>query len=159
MIHHCKTCGLLTCKPETGQSFCAMSRLEVNPEKDGCTKYNAHPLSCEICKGYIAHPLAVVIDPDEKGLPHIICRTCAEDMGTCKICDKVTYCAFEADNSSIPKHIRKVTSNGRMQMETLVMNPELIEKTCKKDCPCWNDECQRIHGCCGNAIHTYPEGG
>ena len=61
------------------------------------------------------------------------------------------FCSFENDPSPLPKIVQKQVRQGNMTAITQVRNPERIEITCKKDCPCYDPEfeCLRQFGTCG----------
>lgn len=84
---------------------------------------------------------------DDQG--NIYCDKCFAKLSTCANCEQNVNCAFN-DSPDTPKMIQKREIVGNMQAVTNVRNPDIVEKTCKKGCSCFNEEngCMRDFNCC-----------
>lgn len=142
----CKTCAILDSKLQK----CRMFGHQVEPAIDFCSKHTTELITCELCGGQI--PKAQSIIYVNKGKPNrLICERCSQLHGTCHFCKNSAICSFETDPSSLPKMIQKQVRQGNMIAMTQIRNPERIEITCKKGCPCYDPEleCLRQFGTCG----------
>lgn len=100
---------------------------------------------CDNCKANCIGAIIVQNGDTTKYL----CGQCAAKIGYCQSCVQVSQCAFETDPSPIPKTISY--RNGNTIFTSSSKNPERIAITCKKGCPCWNDEeqyCYREENTC-----------
>ena len=90
---------------------------------------------------------------------HILCHSCASQLGTCAFCKKVNICTFETDPSPLPKVVQKQFRQGPMITVTEVMNPERIRQTCEKGCDCFNADfgCMRQFHYCERIDHVYDD--
>ena len=102
---------------------------------------------CDICGAAIQNP---IIDSTEEPI-HIMCYDCATARSTCKLCHYNTDCAFHNDPSTLPKTIVKTISQNGMIIQTQIINPERVDKTCKEKCFCFDNEigCLRQFNTCG----------
>ena len=84
---------------------------------------------------------------DDKG--NTYCDKCFAKLSTCANCEQNVNCTFDASPDT-PKMIQKREIVGNMQAVTNVRNPDIVEKTCKKGCSCFNEEngCMRDFNCC-----------
>ena len=101
------------------------------------------PLICEVC-GQV-HPHNIYLCE----LNMLICPDCAAQRYKCPTCETARLCDFETNPSSIPKIIQKQIRQGNMISVVTTKNPERIEITCKKNCPCFNHEKQ----CCNKELY------
>ena len=145
MDKFCKTCAILA----SNAPVCQLKGIQVDPEVDYCSKYTTLLEKCEICgNGIISNN--VIIDMTNK-TPHIICGNCLHVLNSCRGCVHSQSCAFETDPSSLPKFVTKEIRQGNSVIVTQIRNPDRIEITCKKICPCFDpeNECMRQNGSCG----------
>lgn len=107
---------------------------------------------CDICGQPISGKLIV---DNSKPQIKIICEQCESQMYTCYLCERVQkgICDFESNSSPIPPVIQKRIQRGPIQTVANIPNPDRIEITCKKGCPCYHEEnwCLRqTNLTCGN---------
>ena len=142
----CKTCAILDPKLQK----CRMFGHQVEPAIDFCSQHTTELITCELCGGQIPKAQSIIFV--EKGKPNrLICERCSKLHGTCHLCKNSAFCSFENDPSPLPKIVQKQVRQGNMIAMTQVQNPERIEITCKKGCPCYDPEleCLRQFGTCG----------
>ena len=129
---------------------CLRFRTEINPDKDYCSWGIAKDtlVQCQICKRGCEKPTIVC---DNGHTPILICDSCCELLGSCKVCEECNGCDFESNPSSLPKIIQKQIPVQGGYMVTQVKNPERIALTCVNCiCYCKEDEaCNREVGQCG----------
>lgn len=127
----CETCALAK------NSICLRTNMEIrNPAEEFCSHYTKNFEICRVC----GRPLldSSVYDPEKK---EYICPQCFSSFyKTCIMCQNSIGCAFENDTSGIPKQIQKQIQRGPSVIVTMINNPDLVEKTCKNECSCWNPE-------------------
>ena len=145
MDKFCKTCAILN--PNALQ--CQLFGHPVDPEKDFCSKHTTELIQCEICKGGLPANNAIIDMTNET--PRTVCLQCFQLLGTCHFCKHGQECSFETDPSPLPKMVQKQIRQGNATLVTTVRNPERIEQTCKKNCPCFDseNECLRQFNTCG----------
>lgn len=138
----CNNCAL------RNQNVCTRTNLPIkNPAEDFCSNFTTHFEICWNCGGIISKD-KVIYDPCKNAS---ICPICFSTYGTCAMCKKNTRenCAFLMDKT-LPKRVQKQIQQGPMISVTVVKNPELIEKTCKKGCCCWSE----TNGCLKETSET-----
>lgn len=143
---YCRTCAILDPKLQK----CRMFGHEVNPAVDFCSKHTTELVTCELCGGQIPKNQSII--SVVQGKPNrLTCERCSHLYGTCHLCTNGVFCSFENDPSPLPKVIQKQVRQGNMTAITQVRNPERVEITCKKNCPCYDAEfeCLRQFGTCG----------
>lgn len=127
----CETCALAK------NSICLRTNMEIhNPAEEFCSHYTENIEICWVC----GRPLldSSVYDPEKN---ECICPQCFSDAyKTCIMCQNSVGCAFADDTSGMPKLVQKQIQRGPSVIVTTINNPELIEKTCKNGCFCWNPE-------------------
>lgn len=146
MEKFCRTCAILDPKLQK----CRMFGHDVNPATDFCSKHDTELLTCELCGNLMPRKNAILCV--RKGAPNrLLCEACMSRLGTCQTCKSGNICSFETDPSPLPKVIQKQVRQGNMTAITQVRNPERIEITCKKGCPCYDPEleCLKQFGTCG----------
>ena len=146
MEKYCRTCAILDPKLQK----CRMFGHEVNPAVDFCSKHTTELVTCELCGGQIPKNQSII--SVVQGKPNrLVCERCSQLYGTCHLCKNSAFCSFETDPSPLPKVIQKQVRQGNMTAITQVRNPERVEITCKKNCPCYDAEfeCLRQFGTCG----------
>lgn len=105
--------------------------------KDGCPYFAGDLHLCEICGRPILG--SAILDQDEGGGWHEICHNCMT-ANLCQICCN-QYCAFEQDQScQEPPYVMAQMRQGNAIMQTQVPNPKRVEATCRKGCPCFNED-------------------
>ncbi len=151
-----KYCGKCALRAQDG-THCGITGINIDPERDFCSKFSESPAQCEICHKFI---IGTSYLDESNGKWHQICGNCIQKLGTCHTCDRITSCAFEQSSSSLPKFVQKQVRQGNMVAMTQAMNPERVKITCEKGCPCFD----KSVGCirqniqmCSNFKHTYPE--
>ena len=140
----CSKCAL------ANNSICIRTKLPIrNPAQESCSNFTTNLQVCWKCGGII--PKESVIYDQYKNA--CICPNCFSLYETCYMCkafgDGKTSCAFLMDNT-LPKQVQKKIQQGPMISVTVVKNPELIEKTCKKGCCCWSE----TNGCLRETSQT-----
>lgn len=153
MVNYCQTCGLL----DPSQNICRISKLQMNPLEDFCSKHQPQLEHCEIC-GKLT--LDTIIDVSIEGEFHFLCADCASARNTCRFCFHNILCSFENDPSPLPKMVIKTINQGNMLMQTQVPNPDRIRETCQKNCKCFDAEigCLRQNNYCGQHAFTWKVG-
>jgi hypothetical protein len=137
----CATCAIR--HPQT--SVCQLTGQQVSNE-DFCSKHAETIETCELCH---KPTLQTLCFPAEGGY-HFLCQDCFRLLSTCRMCASGKYCAFEAD-TTLPKQVMQTVRQGHMVMQTQVRNPELVNKTCKAGCKCYDNAgqyCRREDGYC-----------
>ena len=143
---YCRTCAILDPKLQK----CRMFGHQVEPAVDFCSKHTTELVTCELCGGQIPKNQSIISVVKDKP-NRLVCERCSQLYGTCHLCKNSALCSFENDPSPLPKIIQKQVRQGNMTAITQVRNPERIEITCKKGCPCYDSEfeCLRQFGTCG----------
>ena len=134
MKKYCNTCGLR----DPMRHVCRLTGIKISPDIDFCSRHilsNDLP-TCEICGN--GHPNPIIDITDGKTL--VVCPQCFNMLDTCQVCSHSRNCSFETDPSPIPKVVEKVIRQGYMTTVSQVLNPERIEITCKKGCPCYSEK-------------------
>lgn len=139
----CATCGYkfpqsLTCR-RTGQNI----TLDFY-----CAEWTDELFNCELC----GHPIAIemVWESELTHDHHLICQECFRSFSTCRMCESGRSCAFQ-DDTTLPKQVQRTVRQGNMVMSNLVPNPELVDKTCKAGCKCYDNTgqyCRREDNYC-----------
>lgn len=127
--------------------LCRMTGLTVNAETDYCSKCVFSLQTCDLCGQETLNVIYDITNPD-KILK--VCQSCSEKSGTCATCKHGAHCAFNEDPSPLPKMIQKQIRQGNATMITQIPNPDRIAITCKKSCPCFNEEfncCRQFNTC------------
>ena len=138
----CATCAFK--HPQT--SVCQLTGQQVSNE-DFCSKHEEFLHVCELCH---KPALPILLYPWEGGITNFLCQDCFRSFSTCRMCASGKHCAFEAD-TTLPKQVMQTIRQGNMVMQTQVRNPELVNKTCKAGCKCYDNAgqyCRREDGYC-----------
>lgn len=135
-MKQCKRCALNT------TNGCLIFKHQVNPE-DCCPKYTSELFTCDFCQRQIM-PGDAILTQKPDGSWEILCRDCAQHDGMCPTCAYGTVCDFETNPINIPKLVQQ----GNM----LVKNPSRIAETCRKNCPCFDQNlgCGKQNYICPN---------
>ena len=84
--------------------------------------------------------------------PHLLlCDSCGIRFWTCISCEHGETCAFRDNPQGLPPVIMQTVRQGNMLIQQQVMNPELVNHTCKAGCKCWNTETET---CCKQTINA-----
>ena len=130
-----------------GGTICAVTQQPTTPNNNACASFSNVPYECAICHRPIFHK-DVIYDSKTN---QIVCHTCCDRLSSCNNCDNGRTCLFESSPSKTPKQIQKQFRQGNMIGQTVIKNPDRIEETCKKDCPCWDS----INECCNRTLLHY----
>lgn len=105
-------------------------------DKEGCPIWSEKLEICDMCgKGIVG----MVCWTHEEDKWYKTCGSCTNAAG-CATCGH-TYCAFQADRScNEPQMVMREMRQGNMIMQTQIMNPKRVEMTCRKGCPCFNED-------------------
>lgn len=146
MKKFCETCANLNPKLLKCQFF----GHRVGPKKDYCSKHTNSFLTCELCGGTMAKEQSI-LQFKNNNYVRTVCERCNSLSGTCQMCKHGNQCSFETDPSPLPKVVEEVFRQGPMTTVTQIRNPERIEITCKKNCPCYDpeNECLKQFNTCG----------
>ena len=131
MVKTCGNCALHNCF-----GGCPIFKMAIPPESPGCIKWEAQLENCEICGGPTIGGVVACFDVDSDQL-HLICNSCAQNLGKCPTCKLYKECLFQTDPSPIPPTIVQTVRQGNMISQMTVPNPERVAITCQK-CKCWN---------------------
>lgn len=139
MTFLCKNCAYLL-----SNGACPIVGYSPDPNQPVCNSFSDTKYICKVCHNPIFHKQMII---DDKG--NTYCDKCFAKLGTCANCEQNVNCAFN-DSPDTPKMIQKREIVGNMQAVTNVRNPDIVEKTCKKGCSCFNEEngCMRDFNCC-----------
>lgn len=139
MTFLCKNCAYLL-----SNGACPIAGYSPDPNQPVCNSFSDTKYICKVCHNPIFHKQMII---DDKG--NTYCDKCFAKLSTCANCEQNVNCAFDASPDT-PKMIQKREIVGNMQAVTNVRNPDIIEKTCKKGCSCFNEEngCMRDFNCC-----------
>lgn len=138
----CKTCGLQT------NSRCLLTQMQIDPDKDYCSKHIQNPNVCEACGSIMLTPTFV----EKDGTWKMYCGKCLSAFSTCVNCRSSSQCSFETDPSPLPKMVQQTIQQGPMTTVMTIKNPKRTEITCFK-CKCFdkeNNDCSRNFNFCGN---------
>lgn len=127
-----KPCGFADLK----ENKCLLTGMIINPESCHCSSYRAKINRCGHCGQYLFNEIIDLTNPEE---PHFICDKCAPGLNSCATCKHSRTCAFEAD-TTLTKIVQQTIRNGPMTQIVQIRNPELVSKTCKAGCPCFDSE-------------------
>ena len=97
-------------------------------------------------------------DPEAESAWFIMCADCFQQTKTCTMCICAKACNFETSTDPSPKQVQQTIRQGNMTIQSIVKNPDRIEKTCKNDCKCWSDDfgCLKENGTCGQYKEITP---
>lgn len=139
MTFYCKNCAYLL-----SNGACPIAGYSPDPNQPVCNSFSDTKYICKVCHNPIFHKQMII---DDKG--NTYCDKCFAKLSTCANCEQNVNCAFDASPDT-PKMIQKREIVGNMQAVTNVRNPDIVEKTCKKGCSCFNEEngCMRDFNCC-----------
>lgn len=138
--------------------LCPVFRADMSG-KDGCPMFQSELHTCSICGSPIIG--TVYFEHDDNMDWHEECINCVQ-APPCQTCVH-QYCAFEKDTSCPePPFVMRKVRQGNMIAQTQVMNPKRVEATCRRGCPCFNEDgldngtfCMRQNGDCGcKKYHT-----
>lgn len=145
----CATCGIR----HPHKSICQLTGQAVTDD-DFCSKHQEILDICDLCNKIVTSTLCF---PAEGGY-HFICQDCFRSLSTCCMCASGKHCAFEAD-TTLPKLVMQTVRQGNMVMQTQVRNPELVNKTCKAGCKCYDEAgqyCRRADDYCVEHDYQSP---
>ena len=148
--YNCKTCGFA----DPTHTVCQLKRMAIT-ESDFCSKHSPEKYICDNCGNQLEKPLIYVTENESV---KYLCPSCFQKFSTCTFCEHAKTCYFEEDNS-LPKLIKKTVNMGNgMVAQTQIRNPELIEKTCKQKCDCYQEgeDCMRDYTFCKNHKFSSP---
>lgn len=139
MTFLCKNCAYLL-----SNGACPIAGYSPDPNQPVCNSFSDIKYICKVCHNPIFHKQMII---DDQG--NTYCDKCFAKLSTCANCEQNVNCAFDASPDT-PKMIQKREIVGNMQAVTNVRNPDIVEKTCKKGCSCFNEEngCMRDFNCC-----------
>lgn len=115
---------------------CKISGRPAISHNVACASFSSQRYECDICQCQIHHTEVIYDSKSNK----IVCSDCSNRLSTCDNCHNGHLCLFETDPSPLPKQIQKQIRQGNMFGQTIIKNPDRIDITCKKGCPCWNTE-------------------
>lgn len=103
---------------------------------DGCPYHSVELNTCDICGSII---FGKGILEEDEGRWHILCNSCLAAT-RCKTCVN-QYCAFMQDkNCKEEPYVMVQQRQGNVIMQTQALNPKRVEATCRKGCPCFNED-------------------
>lgn len=147
-MKQCNDCALKTML----NGMCPVFSADMS-DKEGCPYFTNELHLCDVC----GHPIinVVYVEQDENEKWHKLCADCV-NAPPCKTCVH-RYCAFQQDTSCPePQTVMREIRQGNMIMQAQVLNPKRIEATCRKGCPCFNEDglddgtyCGRQNAGCG----------
>lgn len=127
-------------------NFCQRLNLPTEPDCK-CPLYKNSYETCDMC----GQPVL------EKGVHDLkykmfLCQECAHKFWTCETCLTVNTCSFLTDPDPSPQTVQQTVRQGNMTATMPVKNPSRIAITCKKGCPCFDEEngCLRDYNGCGS---------
>ena len=127
----CNDCALKNLE----NGMCPIFKSDMT-DKPGCPYHTTHLDYCQLCGAPIIGKAVIDVTDDEA---HIICGRCT-NATPCQTCSN-KYCAFEQDQSCHEQpYVMVRKQQGNMIMQTQALNPKRIEATCRKGCPCFNEE-------------------
>ena len=130
-----RTCGECALKALKG-GMCPIFNADMEGEQ-GCPMFTRELNPCDLCGSHIPSN-AILCEIDS--IYHQVCAQCYHSLNTCATCVN-QYCAFKQDsNCHEPPTIMREVRQGNMLIQTQVMNPKRIEATCRKGCPCFNED-------------------
>lgn len=149
----CDTCVFKTMR----NGACPIFNADMTG-KDGCPYHSTDLHICSICGNPMIEKS--ILERDENGVWHEMCSQCA-NAPLCHNCAH-SYCAFQQDSHCPePPVIMVEHRQGNMIMQTQTINPKRVEATCRKGCPCFNEDglddgsfCTRQFGCGCEKYHT-----
>lgn len=153
-LNDLRNCGKCTWYDKS-RSVCRIFNLETDAEKDVCFSFASEALVCPICGREFPRKFGVV-EVKDNDYCEIICKECADKMGTCFTCKHKEGCLMSENPEHIPPYVVKTIRQGNMVMQRQVPNEELINKTCKSGCACcipedYGSGCGRnLNSTCGN---------
>lgn len=118
-------------------------------------------LICSYCGRPCLENAIVSANPIANAEPawFIMCPQCFSVTKTCIMCKEAHNCDFETNPDPSPKQIKQTIRQGQITMQMSVRNPDRIEKTCKLNCKCFDEElgCLKQNGTCGQYEEVIPE--
>lgn len=72
----------------------------------------------------------------------LLCDSCGIRFWTCISCEFAQKCAFQENPDHLPPVVMQTVRQGGMIIQQQVMNPNLVNETCRAGCRCWNAEAQ-----------------
>jgi hypothetical protein len=142
-----KSCG--ECLFLTSDNLCQriQSKIEYQEDIHNCPLY-LNKESAQFCK-ICGRPILSGATYDMNTL-ETFCAECSSKYGTCALCAKAQYCAFQEDPNPLPKQVLKTFQKGPMVVQQQIPNPDRIAATCAQSCSCYSQElgCLRQYGNC-----------
>lgn len=139
----CNECALHALK----NGVCPIFNADMT-DQEGCPMYMAEMVQCDICGNAMIG--GITYEQDKDGNWHRLCGRCVS-APKCQTCKSV-YCALQEDQSCPePIFIMVQRRQENMIIQTQELNPKRIEATCRKGCPCFDEEgffCKRQNGGC-----------
>lgn len=115
---------------------CKISGRPATSHDTACASFNSQRYECDVCHRQIHHTEVIYDSKTNK----IVCSDCCNRLSSCDNCHNGHLCLFETDPSPLPKQVQKQYRQGNMFGQTIIKNPDRIDITCKKGCPCWDAE-------------------
>lgn len=142
----CGQCALW--QPDT--QICRLSK-QARTSENSCPEGTTLMYKCDLC-GREVLPRYAIIDIGLDHKTHIICSICNENYYNCITCAQSSMCDFESNPIDLPKQISKEMKTEQGYFVTSIRNPSRIEKTCKVNCDCFDEEngCLRQINYCKN---------
>lgn len=125
---------------------CSLTGMNIKPEDCHCSNYRSKVYKCGRCGTLLLNEIIDIANPEN---PHFLCDKCAPLLNTCVACKHSRKCAFD-DDPSPNKIVQQQIQHGMMTQIIQIRNPEIVEKTCKAGCPCYDpeNECMRQFNYC-----------
>lgn len=118
------------------QGVCPIFQTDMTGQ-NGCPQFTEEIITCDICGAAVINN--VILDEDNNGDWHYMCYSCYNSP-KCTSCIH-TYCAFASDQECKEPHFVMVRrQQGNMMVQSQQMNPKRIEATCRKGCPCFQED-------------------
>ena len=145
---NCGRCGL----PGLNGGICPVFQKPMEWDEPGCPMFEQEITTCELC-GQPVVPAGTAILYSAGNDYHSLCGGCSKKISTCVGCKKSTSCAFENDPRP-DKYIIRTIRQGNAQIQTQVLNPNIIRDTCQNGCGCFSEEfgCSRQINWCANYL-------
>ena len=149
----CDTCVFKTMR----NGACPIFNADMTGQ-NGCPYHSTELHTCGICGNPMIEKS--ILERDENGVWHEMCTKCA-NAPRCHNCAH-SYCAFQEDtHCPEPPMVMRQMRQGNMIVQQQVMNPKRVEATCRKGCPCFNEDslddgsfCRRQDECGCEKYHT-----
>lgn len=144
----CGRCGL----PGLNGGVCPVFQKPMERDEPGCPLFQTDVTLCELCDQPVIPTANAILYLTEGGY-HSLCGGCVQKVNTCVGCKKSASCAFENDPRP-DKYVLRTVRQGNTQIQTQVLNPEIVRDTCQNGCGCFSEEfgCSRQMNWCANYL-------